>query len=184
MEQPKRPDVEEDELDPVEGAAGSAQAAQPAVPLGAEGVGDGVGADTEPGEPGEGRGLSDMLRKAMVAGLGAVFMTEEGIRTYVKDLKLPKDVMSFVVGQAERSKGELFRVIGDELHRFFESETLRREVTRLLSQMTLEVKAEIRFKPNDGTAALELAEEEPKAERRVKVKSTTVRRTPKKKGKR
>jgi hypothetical protein len=123
----------------------------------------------EAGEPAEGRRLTDMLRKAMVAGLGAVFMTEEGIRTYVKDLKLPKDVVGFVVGQAERSKSELFRVIGEELHRFFESELLRREVVRLLSEVTIEISAQIRLKP-DGSGKPE-----------VKVNSTTARRVKRRK---
>lgn len=96
-------------------------------------------------------GVTDMFRKVMVAGLGAVFMTEEGIRTMVKDLKLPKDVVAYVVGQAERSKDELFRVIGEELRGFFQSPALRRELAKLLSDVTVEVKAEIRLRP-DGEA--------------------------------
>jgi hypothetical protein len=104
-----------------------------------------------PGEIDEARrlggGVTEMLRKAMVAGLGAVFMTEEGIRALVKDLKLPKDVMGFAVGQAERSKDELFRIVGVEMRRFFESAALRRELIKLLSEMTIEVKAEIRLRP-------------------------------------
>jgi hypothetical protein len=169
MEHPKPTDIE-DELDP----AGPAQDAQGAAP-GEAHVDDLGGADADPGTA-ESRGLSDMLRKAMVAGLGAVFMTEEGIRTYVKDLKLPKDVKNFVIGQAERSKVELFRVIGDELHRFFESELLRREFVNLVSQMTLEVKAEIRLKPVGSGPDARSAPE-------VKVQSATVRRTAKKKKK-
>jgi len=123
-------------------------------------VGGGAGAES--------RGLTDMLRKAMVAGLGAVFMTEEGIRTYVKDLKLPKDAVGYVLGQAERSKGELFRVIGEELHRFFESELLRREIVRLLSEVTIDVHAEIRLKPQGAPPE-------------IKVHSATARRSRKKK---
>lgn len=173
METPDRPELDdEDELDPTS----PAQSGKPAAPS-AEPVGE----ERDEGElpPGagsvEGRGLTDVLRKAMVAGLGAVFMTEEGIRAYVKDLKLPKDVMNFVVGQTERSKAELFRVIGEELHRFFESELLRREVLKLLSQMTLEVRAEVRLKP-----AGEGASEEARAPE-VRVQSATVRRTATKK---
>jgi hypothetical protein len=99
-------------------------------------------------------GVADMLRKAMVASLGAVFMTEEGIRTLVKDLKLPKDVMRFVLGQAERSKDELLRIIGEEVRRFLESAALRREVMRLVSEMTLEIKAEVRLRPEGEGGAL------------------------------
>lgn len=95
-------------------------------------------------------GLQDMLRKAMVAGIGAVFMTEEGIRQMLKDMKLPKEVIGFILGQAERSKDELMRVISEELRRFFQSAQLRQELIKLLSQMTIEVKAEVRLKPDEG----------------------------------
>lgn len=147
---------------------------QPSKPAGIEdaevvepGVRDERAGDT--GEDGtDGGRLSDMLRRAMVAGLGAVFMTEEGIRTYVKDMKLPKEVMNFVVGQAGRSKDELFRVVGEELRRFFESAALKDELKKLISEMTIEVKAEIRLRP-EGEAP------------EVKVTETTTRRVPRKK---
>ena len=83
-------------------------------------------------------------------------------------MKLPKEVMNFVVGQAGRSKDELFRVVGEELRRFFESAALKDELKKLISVMTIEVKAEIRLRP-DG--------EEPE----VKVTETTTRRVPRKK---
>lgn len=118
-------------------------------------------------EGGPVKGVTDVFRKAMVAGLGAVFMTEEGLRSMVKDLKLPKDVVGYIVGQAERSKDEFFRVIGDELRRFFENPALRRELTKVLSDMTIEVKAEIRLRP-DGKSP------------EVKIGSTTARRGKKK----
>lgn len=115
------------------------------------------------GEPGRAGGVAETLRKAMAAGLGAVFMTEEGVRAMVKDLKLPKDVVGFVVGQAERSKVELMRMLGAEMRRFFESAALREELVRLLSQMTIELKAEIRVRPGGGAT-------------QVKVRTSRVRR--------
>ncbi len=102
---------------------------------------------TEGAEHGESRGLSDMLRKAMVAGLGSVFMSEGGVRALFKDLKLPKDVMGYMVSQAERSKSEFYRVIGDELRNFLESSALHKEISKLLADMTIEIKAEVKLRP-------------------------------------
>lgn len=121
--------------------------------------------NTESVEQGESRGLSDMLRKAMVAGLGSVFMSEGGVRALFKDLKLPKDVMGYMVSQAERSKSEFYRVIGDEVRRFLESSALHKELSKLLADMTIEIKAEVRLRPeNQGGPE-------------VKVKSATARRS-------
>lgn len=116
-------------------------------------------------------GVTDLLRKAVVAGLGAVFMTEEGIRALVKDLKLPKDVMGFVLGQAERSKTELFRIVGEEMRRFFESAALRRELSRLVSDMTIEVKAEIRLRPDGQMPDIKLASTSARRRKRRRKKS-------------
>src|ERR1700734_4050538 len=76
--------------------------------------------------------VPDLIRKAVVAGLGAVFMTEEGIRNLAGQLKLPKEVLGYIITQADKTKGDLTRVIGDELRRFLNSELLRQELLKML----------------------------------------------------
>ena len=53
--------------------------------------------------------VPELVRKVAVAGLGALFMTEEGIRNLAGQLKLPKEVLGFIVSQADRTKDELSR---------------------------------------------------------------------------
>jgi hypothetical protein len=74
-------------------------------------------------------------------------MTEEGIRKSVGDLKLPKDALAFLVSQADRTRGEVARLISQEVRRFLESETLRREIWKLFTGVTLEVNATLQLKP-------------------------------------
>lgn len=113
-----------------------------------------------PPEPAEGLGgdepaklsgiVPEIVRKAVITGLGALFMTEEGVRALVKELKLPKEIVGFITSQAERTKGELIRVIGEEVRRFFESAALRQEFLKLLSGVTIEIKADVRLRPDAG----------------------------------
>jgi hypothetical protein len=106
--------------------------------------------------PAEGpRGLiPDAVRKALVAGVGALFLTEEGARKLARDWKLPKEVIGYIGGQAAAAKDEILRVLSDEIRRFLESEAVRREFWKALSAMAIEVKAEIRLKPaEDGEGA-------------------------------
>lgn len=91
--------------------------------------------------------VGDLLKRAVLTGVGALFMTEEGIRNAVGEMKLPKDVLAFLVSQAERTRTDVARVVTAELRRFLESETLRREVWKLLTGITLEVNATIQLKP-------------------------------------
>jgi hypothetical protein len=97
-------------------------------------------------------GVPDAVRKMLVAGVGALFMTEEGIRSLVKDLKLPKEAIGFVVAQADKTKTEVTRVVSTELRKFLESTRLRDELVALLGQLTFEVHAQIqvrRREPNE-----------------------------------
>lgn len=115
------------------------------------------------------RGLiPDALKKALLAGVGALFMTEEGARRLARDWKLPKEVIGFIGQQAQGAKGEVLRVFSDEVRRFLESESVRREFLKALSTTAIEVKAEIRLKPAEGGGA-------PRPEVKAEV---TARRSP------
>ncbi len=92
--------------------------------------------------------VPDIVRRAVLTGVGALFMTEEGIRNMVGELKLPKDAIAFLLAQAEKTRSEVARVVTQEMRRFLESETLRREVWKLLTGVTLEVNATIQLKPS------------------------------------
>ena len=109
---------------------------------------------SEPGAPGDpsvdpglrGR-AADFMKKAMMAGVGALFMTEEGIRNAVGDLKLPKELLASLLIQADRTKQDLVRTLGEEVRRFLESAAVHEELHRLLTDVTIEVKAEVRLRP-------------------------------------
>jgi hypothetical protein len=90
---------------------------------------------------------ADFMKKAMTAGVGALFLTEEGIRNVVGDLKLPKEILASLVTQADRTKQELVRTLGEEVRRFLESAAVHEELHRLLTDVTIEVKAEVRLRP-------------------------------------
>jgi len=92
--------------------------------------------------------VPDIVRRAVLTGVGALFMTEEGIRNMVTDMKLPKDALAFLLAQADKTRTEVARVVTQETRRFFESETLRREIWKLLTGVTLEVNATIQLKPS------------------------------------
>src|SRR3954447_4904867 len=92
--------------------------------------------------------VPDIVRRAVLTGVGALFMTEEGIRNLVGDMKMPKDALAFLVGQADKTRTEVARVVTQEVRRFLESETLRREIWKVLTGVTLEVNATIQLKPS------------------------------------
>lgn len=96
--------------------------------------------------------VPDIVRRAVLTGVGALFMTEEGIRNLVGEMKLPKDALGFLLSQAEKTRTEVARVVTQEVRRFLESETLRREIWKVLTGVTLEVNATIQLKPGGEPA--------------------------------
>ena len=129
----------------------------------------------EPGGPAEAaegtvpRGfLPDAVKKAIVAGVTAVFMTEEGARRLAREWKLPKDVMAFIGGQAAAAKEEILRIFSEEVRRFLESEAVRRDFWKALSDMTIEIRADVRLRSD--------AEGRPRPDVRAEVKGRRTRR--------
>ncbi len=95
--------------------------------------------------------IADGVKKAFLAGVGALFLTEEGARRLARDWKLPKDVAAFIGQQAQSAKDEILRLFSDEIRRFLESEAVRHEFWKALSENAIEIRAEIRFRPEkDG----------------------------------
>src|SRR3954470_24307711 len=92
--------------------------------------------------------IPEIVRKVAVAGLGAIFMTEEGVRNLAGQLKLPKEALASLLAQAEKTKDDIGRVISEEVRRFLQSEKLRDELLKVLAGASVEVTAHIRLVPN------------------------------------
>ncbi len=114
-----------------------------------------------PGAPGTVGFVADVVRKAVLTGVGALFLTEEGARRMAREWKLPKDLATYLVSQAAGARDEVLRVVGQELRRLLENEAFRREILKSLENMTVEIHAEMRLKAS---------EEGPAQPLRVKVK--------------
>ncbi len=111
----------------------------------------GSGAEDE----GRGRGrfeafLPDAVKKLALAGVGALFMTEEGIRNMVGEMKLPREAVANLIAQTERARGERFRMIALECRRFLEHANISGEIAKAMEGITVDVSAQIRFRRNEA----------------------------------
>jgi len=92
--------------------------------------------------------VPDFVRRMAWAGLGAVFMSEEGIRRLAGQLKLPKEALGFLLSQADKTKDELGRIVGEEVRKLLQSDRLRDEFLKMIAGMTIEVRAEVKLVPD------------------------------------
>ncbi len=105
--------------------------------------------DDKEGTEGSRSGLSDAVKRAVSTAIGAVLLTEEGIRHAVSDMKLPKEAVSYVIQQTEKSRREVIRLITDEVKTFLDKVDIAGEVRKAMSGLQIEVKASVRF-TDDG----------------------------------
>ena len=116
-----------------------------------------VGKDSEgrdPRQPGDFGGdgfLTDMIRRAVVSGVQAVFHSEEGRRSLVSAL-MPRELLNTALGAVDTTKREAVAMIGREMQQFLSSLNVGDELTKILTSVSFELKTEVRFIPNeDGT---------------------------------
>ena len=95
-----------------------------------------------------GSGLSEIMKKALFASIGAVFMTEESIRSYVSEAKLPREIRGYLLQNTQQAKEQFFRYLAGEISQIVIRSDLPRVFERFLTDHTIEIEAKIRFKSN------------------------------------
>jgi len=126
-----------------------------------------------------GRGVTDSIRRLVMGGMGSLLTTEEGLRAGLSELKLPKEVVSFLMQQAEKTKVEVVKVLAREIRGFLENIDAQGLVQKAITNMVIEVNAEIRFKPAaDGSLQSNVKVD---TTRRTKSQRGASRRAPRRK---
>ena len=111
----------------------------------------------EPGRAAEtplGAKATEVLRKFVAGGLNTAVTTEEGIRGILGDLRLPKEAISFLATQTDKTKREFFRALKGEMKEFLGDLDLGKEVRRALVGLRIEVNGSIRIKEEEGGSPL------------------------------
>lgn len=87
--------------------------------------------------------LTEALKKVITAGIGAAFMTEESIRNYLSELKLPKEVLNMLLQSAAKSKEELVTKVGSEIIKVVNRIDFVKEASRFVEEHKFRIKAEV-----------------------------------------
>ena len=72
-------------------------------------------------------------------------MTEEGIRSALSDMRLPKEALTYLAQQTDRTRKDLFRAVSSEVKGFLKGVDLNGALRSALLGLKVQVKAEIRF---------------------------------------
>ena len=106
----------------------------------------------------EGPRLTETIKKLMTAGVSAAFMTEESIRSFVGELKLPKETLNLLLQGAGKSKEELMNRVSREVIGIINKIDFVKEASRFVEEHKFKISAEIEVLRKDpGAPASESA---------------------------
>jgi hypothetical protein len=94
--------------------------------------------------------LPELVKRLIEAGVGRLAEGPENLRHFVGELRLPKEIGNYLLSQIDETKNGLYRVVAKEIRDFLENTSVADEFSSALSKLSLEIKTEIRFVPNDA----------------------------------
>lgn len=100
--------------------------------------------------------LGDTVKKVFTAGVSAAFMTEESLRTYLSELKLPKEALNLLIQSASKSKDEITQRVTKEAVGIIQRIDFVKEFSKFAETHKFKITAEIdiikKDKPADETS--------------------------------
>lgn len=101
--------------------------------------------------------LPEMVKRALFLGAGMLFMTEEGVRKVLGEINLPREAVSYLIKQSDKSKKEFFGIFQRELNRFLSRVDVTRLSKEVLDGISVEISAKVTLRTHPEDSALSLA---------------------------
>jgi hypothetical protein len=104
--------------------------------------------------------IGDIFKKVLTTGVTAAFMTEESVRSLLKDVPLPKDIVGSLVENAKNTKTEFVAQVKSELKSYLDKIDLTKEIDKIVEKYDFEINATISLKrKNKKKSAVEKSDE-------------------------
>lgn len=91
----------------------------------------------------------DVVRRTVHSGVNTALQTEESLRSIVGDIRLPREVVGYLLQQIDNTKRELVQIAAREFREFLDSANIGEELAKILTTLSFEIRTEVRFIPND-----------------------------------
>jgi len=93
----------------------------------------------------------EAMREASLTGLAALFMTEDSIRKYLREKKLPTELVGLFLEGIGRKKDDFYGLFAKEFGRVLGKVDLTREMGKFLERHKIHVNATLTFERRGGT---------------------------------
>jgi hypothetical protein len=100
----------------------------------------------------------EAMREATLTGLATFFMTEDSIRSYLREKKFPKELVGLLLDGVSRRKEDFYGLLAKEFGRVLGKMDLSKELERFLERHEVKVEAKFSFERRHGKLAVEVAD--------------------------
>lgn len=89
--------------------------------------------------------ISEAMKKIVVTGVGTIFLTEETVRSYLGELKLPKELWGGFLENAQKTKQEFLASFAKEAAAALSKVDVAAEAKKFLSGHKMRISIELDF---------------------------------------
>ncbi len=90
------------------------------------------------------------MRELALGGLATYFMTEDAVKGYLKEMKLPKEVVALLLDGMSKKKDDFYGLLVKEFGRVLAKVDITQEVSKFLEMHHINVQAKFSFEPKSG----------------------------------
>jgi len=99
--------------------------------------------------------IPELLKRAVELGVEKAADAPDAFRHLVADMRLPKEVATYLLSQVEDTKNGALRVVAKETREFLEHTNLAHELQKMLTTLQFEINTTIRFRPSNHESSEE-----------------------------
>ena len=93
---------------------------------------------------------TDLVKKILTVGVGAVFLTEEALKTVTAELKLPKEFLAGLLESANKTRKEFLQNLStDVINKITEQVDVKALVEDVMNRYTVDFKINLSFKKKE-----------------------------------
>lgn len=105
----------------------------------------------EKDKPEESKGAwwSEMARDITATGLATLFMTEDSVRSLLKEKKMPKELLAPLLEGFGKKKDDFYGLVAKEVGRVLSKIDISQEVGKFLEKHKVHLEAKVSFEPKE-----------------------------------
>lgn len=91
--------------------------------------------------------ITEVVRDLALSGLATYFMTEDAVRGYLKEMKLPKELVGLAVDGISKKKDDFYGLMVKEFGKVLAKVDVSKEISKFLENHNISVEAKVSFEP-------------------------------------